>query len=250
MSRPRVAAARAHRRPSTLGVAVVTGGTRGLGEAIACALRDAGHDVVITGTSDAGPTPAGCELVACDFTDDRAVDRLARTLGELEPRVLVNNAGINAIGPLETYDPAEFARLQQVNVTAPFRLCQAVVPAMRRNRFGRIVNITSILGIVSKPGRSAYSASKSALAGLTRALALEVAADNVLVNCVAPGFVETDLTRRVLGEAGIAATVPQIPIGRLARPDEIARCVRFLVSDENTYLTGQELVVDGGFTCA
>ncbi|MFQ5853655.1 MAG: SDR family NAD(P)-dependent oxidoreductase, partial [Candidatus Binatia bacterium] len=115
--------------------------------------------------------------------------------------------------------------------------------------WGRIVNITSVFGVVSKVGRSAYSASKSSLVGLSRALALEVATENVLVNCLAPGFVDTELTRRILGEKGMSDIVATVPMGRLAGPQEIARYVLFLVSEENTYMTGQNIVVDGGFTC-
>lgn len=163
--------------------------------------------------------------------------------------VLVNNAGINKIGHLAEYDSADFGRIQQINVWAPFMLCRAVVPGMRKKRFGRIVNITSIWGVVSKAGRSAYSASKFGLFGLSRALALEVAADNILVNCVAPGVVDTELTRGVLGEKAIAELLDRVPLGRMAQPDEIARYVRFLASEENTYMTGQNIIVDGGFTC-
>jgi len=137
----------------------------------------------------------------------------------------------------------------QTNLTSCFNMCRAVIEGMRERGFGRIVNITSVFGIVSKAGRAAYSASKFGLFGLSRALALEVASDNVLVNCLAPGFVETDLTRRMLGQQGIAEMITRIPLGRLARPEEIARYVRFLVSEDNTYMTGQTLVVDGGFTC-
>lgn len=230
--------------------ALVTGGTRGLGAAIARALVKAGYAVTVTGTSPQGKGPAGCDYLAGDFTDESQLQALSERAARLEPSVLVNNAGINKVGPLVEYEPSDFARLQQVNVVAPFVLCQAVVPGMRKRTFGRIVNITSIFSVVSKPGRSAYSASKSGLAGFSRALALEVAADNVLVNCLAPGFVETDLTRRILGKRGMAEMTSQIPMGRLASPDEIAGYVRFLVSPENTYLTGQQIIVDGGFTCA
>lgn len=229
--------------------ALVTGGTRGIGAATAQALVDAGHEVIVSGTSPEGSAPMGCAYLPCDFADAGALAAFAAEVAKLDLAVLVNNAGINKVGPLAEYDSTDFARIQQVNVTAPFMLCRAVVPGMRRRRFGRIVNITSVFGLVSKAGRSAYSASKFALFGLSRALALEVAADNVLVNCVAPGFVGTDLTRRTLGEAGIAEMVSQIPMGRLAQPDEIARYVCFLASEENSYMTGQLLVVDGGFTC-
>lgn len=229
--------------------ALVTGGTRGIGAATAKILLEAGHEVVVTGRSLGVKAPDGCVYFQCDFSNALEVETLAAKAAGLNLAVLVNNVGINKVGPLVDYNPEDFARIQQVNVMAPFMLCRAVVPGMRQRRFGRIVNITSIWGVVSKAGRSAYSASKFALVGLTRALALEVASDNVLVNCVAPGIVDTELTRSVLGDKGISELVDQIPIGRMARPEEIARYVRFLVSEENTYMTGQNIVVDGGFTC-
>jgi 3-oxoacyl-[acyl-carrier protein] reductase len=229
--------------------ALVTGGTRGIGAAIATALVEAGHDVIVTGTSPSGNRPAGCGYLSCDFSDEEAVRALAKRVATQGFSILVNNAGINKAGPLTTYDATDFFRVQQVNLFAPFMLCRAIVPGMRKRRFGRIVNITSVFSLVSKVGRSAYSASKFGLYGLSRALALEVAADNILVNCVAPGFVDTDMTRRILGAKGISEVCGSIPLGRLAKPAEIARHVQFLVSEENTYMTGQNIVVDGGFTC-
>ena len=120
---------------------------------------------------------------------------------------------------------------------------------MKKRKFGRIVNITSIFGVVSRAERSAYSASKFALAGLTRALALETARDNVLVNALAPGFVDTDLTRQILGEKGIEEMAARIPMRRFAKSEEIARYVFFLASEQNSYMTGQTIIADGGFTC-
>ena len=228
----------------------MTGGTRGIGAATALALREWDYDVFVTGRSPNGQAPAGCFYLSCDFGDRTALEEFAGKVRDLNLSVLVNNAGINKVGVLADYDPADFALIQQVNVIAPFVLCQAVIPGMRSRQFGRIVNITSIFSVVSRVGRSAYSASKFSLVGLTRALALEVAAENVLVNCLAPGVIDTDLTRRVLGDEGMREMVAQIPVRRMARADEIARYVRFLVSDENTYMTGQNIVVDGGYTCA
>ena len=229
--------------------ALVTGGTRGIGAAIALELRGAGYRVTVTGTSAAGKPPQGCAYLPCEFTQSREVQALVERIADMELSVLINNAGINKVGPLASYPLSDFARIQQVNMTVPFQLCQAVVPGMQRRRFGRIVNMTSVFGVMSKAGRSAYSISKFGLFGMSRALALEVAVDNVLVNCLAPGFVETDMTRRMLGAQGIAEMVMRIPMGRLAQPEEIARYVRFLASEENTYMTGQALIVDGGFTC-
>ncbi len=230
-------------------LALVTGGTRGIGAATAKALRESGHEVIVTGRSPDGKRPAGCEYLSCDFSDLRAVEALGEKAAALSLTVLINNAGINKVAPLTEYDVEDFVRIQQINIWAPFVLCRAVVPGMCEQGFGRIVNITSIWSVISKAGRSAYSASKFGLFGLTRALALEVAAKNVLVNCVAPGVVDTELTRSVLGEKGIAELVGRIPVGRLANAEEIARLVRFLASEENTYMTGQNVVVDGGFTC-
>ncbi len=230
--------------------ALVTGGTRGIGAAIAAALAQAGDEVVVTGTATRGRAPAGCEYAACDFSRPGSLRTFARQVAGQRFDVLVNNAGINTIGEIEGYREDDFVRIQQVNVIAPFLLCRAVVPGMRQRRFGRIVNITSIFSVVSRIGRAAYSTSKFGLFGMSRALALEVAREDVLVNCVAPGFVETDLTRKTLGARGLREVARQVPVGRLAQPREIARVVQFLISDDNTYLTGQNIVVDGGYTCA
>lgn len=235
---------------STSQRALVTGGTRGIGAAIAVALRDAGCDVTVTGTTADGTAPAGCHYLKADLSDLPGAEAFGKLASEHGFAILVNNAGINKVGAVETYSREDLERILDVNLVAPFVLCRAVVPGMRAQRYGRIVNVTSIFGVVSKAGRSAYSASKFGLLGLTRALALEVAADNILVNCVAPGFVDTELTRTVLGPAGIADIIQQVPMGRLATPDEIAGYVRFLCSKDNTFMTGQTLVVDGGFTSA
>lgn len=230
--------------------ALVTGGTRGLGYAIATLLVELHARVTVTGTAPDGARPAGCGYLACDFANPVTTAEFAGAQAAVGYDILVNNAGINKVGPVAEYDPADFARVQQVNVMAPFLLCQALAPGMAARGFGRIVNITSVWGVVSRPGRAAYSASKFGLLGLTRALALEYADRGVLVNGVAPGFVDTDLTRQVLGQAGMAEVERLIPAGRLAKAEEIARVCAFLVSPANTYLTGQNVVVDGGFTSA
>ncbi|MBQ26688.1 MAG: dehydrogenase [Nitrospiraceae bacterium] len=230
--------------------ALVTGGTRGIGEATASALLEAGYEVFVSGTTPDGHGPKGSSYLCCDFEDSSALSCFVDTVAGLDVGVLVNNAGINKIGSFEDYTMEDFDRIQRVNVTAPYRICQAAVSGMRKGRFGRIVNITSVFGVVSKAERAAYSTSKFALLGLSRALALEVAADNVLVNCVAPGFVDTELTRRILGAKGIETIIASVPMGRLALPGEIARFVRFLVSEDNSYMTGQHVIVDGGYTSA
>ena len=230
--------------------ALVTGGTRGIGFATAAELKKFGFDVTVTGTGSNGKRPSGCRYLRVDFSDSADLEAFTRRVLEMDFSVLVNNAGINEVGPIEKVSAEVYDRIQQVNVRAPFLLLQAVLPGMKRRGFGRIVNIGSILGVVGKAGRAAYSTSKSALLGLTKVSALEGARHNVLVNCVSPGFIETDLTRRILGREGMKRMASLVPLKRAAHPQEIARWIRFLVSNENTYMTGQNIVVDGGFTCA
>lgn len=207
-----------------------------------------GADVVVTGTRSDRSGPAGCECRAIDFDDPAATERFAAEAAELAPDILVNNAGVNKIAPFAEIDPADFDWIQRVNVRAPFLLCRAVVPGMRQRGWGRIVNICSIWGTISREFRGSYSASKFALDGMTAALSAEVARDGVLANCVSPGFIDTELTRTVLGEDGIAEVTEQIPARRLGTPADVAALVAWLVGPENTYVTGQNVVIDGGFS--
>jgi 3-oxoacyl-[acyl-carrier protein] reductase len=226
--------------------ALVTGGTRGIGAAIAARLQAEGADVVITGRN-AVETRPGIQYRAADFVDRPALEAFARRLRDEKVDILVNNAGINVIAPFERIDVADFDRIQSVNVRAPFLLCQAVVPWMSKQGWGRIVNIGSVFGIVSKEQRAAYSASKFALDGLTTALAAEVASSGVLANCVSPGFIETDLTLRVLGAEGMAEMTAKVPMKRLGKPEEVAALVAWLAGPDNTFISGQNIVIDGGF---
>ena len=228
--------------------ALVTGGTRGIGRAIAERLRVMGADVTVTGTRPGGKAPRGCAYAAADFGDDAATETFAAWAAAQGFAILVNNAGINKIAAFADIAADDFDRIQRVNLRAPFLLCRALLPGMAKRRWGRVVNVTSIFGVVSRAGRGAYSASKFGLDGLTAALAAEAARDGVLVNSLAPGFVDTDLTRKILGASGIKKLVAKIPIGRLARPAEIAALACWLCGPENTYASGQTFLIDGGFT--
>ena len=216
--------------------ALVTGAARGIGAAIGAALR--AQDVRVL---DAGRA----EL---NLSDSASITSwLGRHGGGVD--ILVNNAGINVLNDIEAITPEDWAAMVQVDLTAPFQLIQGVSPGMRARGWGRIVNISSIFGVVTRERRGAYSAVKAGLNGLTRTAAVELAPHGVLVNSVCPGYVATDLTRQNNSPADIEKIETTIPAGRLAAPEEIACFVAWLCSEANTYLTGQTILVDGGFTC-
>jgi NAD(P)-dependent dehydrogenase (short-subunit alcohol dehydrogenase family) len=227
---------------------VVTGASRGIGLAIAEAFRSEGATVIGTATTERKGDAVCQEWIKADFSRIEEIESCAARLRQAAPDILINNAGINRVTPFTEIALEDFVLIQRVNVVAPFALCQAVVPAMLKTGWGRIVNISSIWGKISREGRASYSASKFAIDGLTASLSAEHAAAGVLSNCVAPGFVDTELTRSVLGEEGIKKVIAGVPARRLGKPEEIARLVLWLSSDENTFVTGQNIAVDGGFT--
>lgn len=226
---------------------LITGATRGIGAAIAAEFRAAGAQIIGTGTH-ADSSGSFDEYFQADFGDMEQIHACADFVRRTEPDVLINNAGINKNLPFVEIDPLEFQRIQQVNVLAPLMLCQAAIPSMKRKGWGRIVNISSIWGKVGKEHRASYSASKFALDGLTLSLAAEHAEDGILANCVAPGFTDTELTHKMLGDEGIRKILSTVPIRRMASVEEIARFVVWLGSPENTYITGQNIAIDGGFS--
>jgi 3-oxoacyl-[acyl-carrier protein] reductase len=236
-------------------VVLVTGGTRGIGAAIAEEFWKQGAHVIITGTHQAEVevlNREGCmrkQYVHADFLDPLSLKNLIEYMSRLDRLdVCVNNAGINIIKPVEQVTTDDFDRITTVNYRAPYLLSQAAAKVMRPQCRGWIVNIASIWSLVAKRGRTLYSAAKSGLAGMTRALATDLASDGILVNCVSPGFVLTDLTRQSLSPSEIQELAQQVPLGRFADPAEIARLLVFLGSEQNTYITGQNIVIDGGFT--
>lgn len=226
----------------------MTGATRGIGKAIAQEYRKTGHFLIGVGTSAMGAVDWLDEYIVSDFSRIEDIEDCARQVRALQVDVLVNNAGINKNQPFEEISAQDFLQIQQINVVAPLMLCQAVLSGMRQRRWGRIVNLSSIWGKISKAHRASYSTSKFGLDGMTAALAAEVAADGILANCVAPGFTDTELTQRMLGPQGIRELVAQVPLGRLASVEEIARLVCWLGSEQNSYISGQNIAIDGGFT--
>ena len=216
--------------------ALVTGASRGIGHAIAQQLTADGYKVL---------TPSRAEI---NLESSKSIDFYLSSLRQ-RVDILVNNAGINRIAALDAVNDKDVQDTLQINLVAPLQLIQTVAHGMRENKFGRIVNISSIWSVVSRAGRISYSMSKTAINGMTRSLAIELAPFNILVNAVAPGYVLTDLTRQNNSGAELQKLGKTIPLQRLADPAEIAKVVAFLCSDENTYLTGQTIIVDGGYSC-
>jgi len=217
-------------------IALVTGASRGIGKAIAEQLKKDGARLLV---------PSRNEL---DLLSNDSIDLYLKSLNE-PVDILINNAGINRLGDFTTYSDADLADTLQINLIAPVRLARGLVPGMMQRKYGRIVNISSIWSVISRPDRLTYSVSKNGLNAFTRSLAVEVAPYNILVNAVAPGYVNTELTRQNNTEQDLQNIRKMIPMQRLAEPEEVARLVAFLCSEENTYLTGQCLVIDGGYTC-
>jgi len=216
--------------------ALVTGASRGIGAATAARFKALGATVL---------APSRAEL---DLADGASIAAYVKGLGA-PVDILVNNAGVNWPQPLVELDDARLDETLNVNLAAPARLARGLAPGMVERGYGRIVNVSSMLALVAREGRAAYSASKAGLVGLTRAIALELAPHGVLVNAIAPGYIATDLTRQNNSPAELEQVVAGIPLGRLAEPEEIAELIAFLCSARNSYVTGQVLACDGGYTC-
>ena len=237
--------------------ALVTGGGRGIGRAVCLALAAQGYDVAVNYAASAAAaeqTAADCRALGvqavalqADVTDPAAcqtlVDTAARTFGRLD--VLVNNAGVTADKLLLRMQEEDFDKVISANLKGAFFCCKAACKLMMRQRYGRIVNISSVVGLHGNAGQTNYAASKAGLIGLTKSLAKEFAARGVTVNAVAPGFIGTDMTN-AMTDAAKQAAVASIPAGRIGAPEEVANAVAFLASENAAYITGQVLCVDGG----
>jgi 3-oxoacyl-[acyl-carrier protein] reductase len=236
-------------------IALVTGATRGIGRAIAIELARQGVKVIGTATSEAGAQAIsealsafeGCKGVVLNVTDapatDALVDSIVKEQGALH--ILVNNAGITRDTLAMRMKDDDWDAVIDTNLKAVFRLSRAVMRPMMKQRHGRIVNITSVVGASGNPGQANYAAAKAGVAGMTRALARELGSRNITVNCVAPGFIDTDMTKGLSDEQHTALKA-QIPLGRLGQPEDIAHAVAFLASPQAGYITGTEMHVNGG----
>ena len=239
--------------------AVVTGGSRGLGRAVCLELARGGANVVLCYAGNeaaAAETVSACEAlgakalaVKCDVADGAQVkalmDEAVKTFGRID--ILVNNAGITRDGLLMMMKEEDFDAVISANLRGTFLCMKAVARAMMKQRYGRIVNLSSVVGLRGNAGQVNYAASKAGVIGMTKSLAKELASRGVTVNAVAPGFIDTDMTA-AMPEAAKTATLASIPMQRLGAPEDIAKAVAFLASDDAAYITGQVIAVDGGMS--
>jgi NAD(P)-dependent dehydrogenase (short-subunit alcohol dehydrogenase family) len=242
-------------------VALVTGGSKGLGKAMARGFAEAGADVVIASRHEdelksalaeiqAGTSVRGMFVVA-DLAKRAEADRLAKAalaqMGHVD--ILVNNAGSSVLEEIDQITDSNWDRILELNLSSCMALTRALVPQMKSRHWGRVIYISSIMGMVSRAGRDAYSATKAALIGLCRANALELGSFGITVNCLAPGPFLTDLPKSVLSDADIEISAKRTALGRWGDPQELAGPALLLASDAGSYITGQALVVDGGTLC-
>jgi 3-oxoacyl-[acyl-carrier protein] reductase len=241
-------------------IALVTGASRGIGKAIALDLAKQGYTVIGTATTDTGATKISTYLESAGFNgegltanvaNDESVEALYESIIATydPPGVLVNNAGITRDNLLMRMKPEEWAEVIQTNLSSIFRVSRACIKAMTKARWGRIINISSVVGSSGNGGQTNYSASKAGIEGFTRSLAKEIGSRGITVNAVAPGFIDTDMTRK-LPKQQTETLLAQIPLARLGQPEEVASVVGFLASDKGAYITGETLHVNGGMYMA
>jgi NAD(P)-dependent dehydrogenase (short-subunit alcohol dehydrogenase family) len=242
-------------------VALITGGSKGLGKAMARALAQAGADILISSRHEdelksalqeilQGTTRQGHAIVA-DMSKREDVTQLAQTslqrMGHVD--ILINNAGTNTPQPMESIKDEDWDRVMEINLHSCMSLSRTLIPQMKERRWGRIIHLASVMAFVSKEGRSVYSATKAALVGMTRAMALELGPFGITVNCIAPGFFMTDLPNRLLSAEEKQAFAQAAALNRWGEPEELAGPTLLLASNAGSFITGSTLLVDGGILC-
>jgi 3-oxoacyl-[acyl-carrier protein] reductase len=235
---------------------LITGATRGIGKSIAEEFEKAGANLLLTGTNINEIESLNGKLkeedrkkyYALDLKNKSSIIDFIQSMKKIKKiDVLVNNAGINKINYIYDTIESDLDDILNVNIKAPFLLIKEISSLMKEQNYGRIINIASIFGTITREKRAAYTTSKAALIGLTKTASVDLAKYNILVNTVSPGFILTDLTKSILSESEIKELESKVPIGRFGKPDEIAKLVLFLSSELNTYLTGQNIIIDGGY---
>jgi len=218
-------------------VVLLTGASRGIGRQIFEDLDALGAKVIGISSKD------------YDFSSNRSVDTLIKRISDYQKiDICINNAGINFSKNIDQFEIDQYNKLMDINLKVPFQICRKVSKIMKKNSYGKIVNISSIAATRVREGRSVYSASKHGLVGMTKTIAIELAPYNILVNSVSPGFTMTEMTQNMLPKNEMRNLEKQVPMGRFASPSDISKAVLFLCSELNTYITGHDLIVDGGFT--
>ena len=238
---------------------LITGATKGIGAAIAHIFEQTGASLLLTGTNpnqidelnrhNKIQGKNNVRWMQVNFLNSASTERFLYQIEQGPPvHVLVNNAGTNRINEIDQLCTHDIDELIAINLRAPLLVCRSVSHSMKQMGYGRIVNIASIWSVITKQGRAVYSATKAGIAGMTKTIAVDLAPDNVLVNAVSPGFINTELTKISLPNDERKKLCNQVPLGRFAEPEEVAKLVLFLCSSENSYITGQNIVIDGGFT--
>ncbi len=235
---------------------LITGGTRGIGSAMAKAFSNANARVICTGTNsdnisnlkDSSQTDQ-VSYIQLDLSDDNSIRRFFEKMDKENPKidVLINNAGINQIETVDQFDVEAWNKIIKVNLSGSFAMINHFSKGMIERKSGKILNIASIFGSITKEKRSAYTSSKAGLIGLTKTSSVDLAPHGILVNSVSPGFINTELTRTILSPKGIQELVSMVPMNRLGEVHEVANLALFICSDLNTFITGQNITIDGGF---
>ncbi len=226
---------------------LITGVSRGIGKSIAKEFYKLGANII--GTSKTiSSSKKRFRIIKVDFFEKNELKFFCNFIRKKKIDILINNAGINKISSIDKINIEDYKKILYLNLEIPTLITKLVSKNMIKNKKGRIINISSIFGVVSKEMRSAYSSSKFGILGLTKSSALDLANKNILVNSISPGFIDTELTRKILKKSGMKIMAKTVPIKRIGKVEEVALLTIFLCSNYNTYITGQNIVIDGGFT--